>query len=136
MYRVTQKHGENLLLTLFCRFWQLVGCYCRQAGRMVKHHKFKSTGGFCRSSVSPALYKIYWKSLPGSLSHPPREEPRDGRADGGERLHGGPDGGRDPRYRRVGATVLRDDVTVKILNGARFNTILMSLILFWLWISD
>ena len=59
----------------------------------------------------------YWKSLPGSLSHPPCEEPRDGRADGGERLHGGPDGRRDPRYRRVGATVLGDDVAVEVLHG-------------------
>ena len=66
--------------------------------------------------------------MPGALSHPPREEPRDGRADGGERLHGGPDGRRDPRYRRVGATVLGDDVAVEVLHGTKFNTILLSII--------
>ena len=62
--------------------------------------------------------------MPGTLSHPPCEEPRDGRADGGERLHGGPDGRRDPRYRRVGAPVLRDDVAVQVLHGVKFNMLL------------
>ena len=65
--------------------------------------------------IHSTKYVVARYSLPGAVSHPPREEPRDGRADGGERLHGGADGGRDPRYRRVGATVLRDDVAVQIL---------------------
>ena len=57
------------------------------------------------------------EAFPGSLSHPPGEEPGDGRADGCECLHGGADGGRDPRHGRVGPAVLGDDVAMQVLLG-------------------
>ena len=65
--------------------------------------------------VQSHSYLMLIPSLPGSFSHPAGKEPRDGRADGGEGLHGGADGGRDPRYGRVSAAVLGDDVAVQVL---------------------
>ena len=55
------------------------------------------------------------EAFPGSLSHPPGKQPSDWGADGGHGLHGSADGGRDPRYGRVGAAVLGDDVAVQVL---------------------
>ena len=51
-YRVTQKNGENLLLTRFRQFGQLMGrTYCSR--RKAEHPKFESTEGFNHSTVSP-----------------------------------------------------------------------------------